>query len=161
MLRSGRLGTITEGARGLARLQARDELRAAVRHHNPYIRETASASLMRVAEPQDIPLFVELLKDRGLQIADGAQEYLRTVGAPAVPLVIAQVLDAPAEASLDAIELLGALGDPRAIPALAAVASETHGSPRWWALEALAAIGTPDAHALSTTSPPPAPTPTT
>ncbi len=112
-----------------------------MRNRDPYVRELAAAGLADVATDEDLPRFVELLDDRELQIADGTQAYLASVGDRALPLVVERVRREPETLLLETVELLGLLGNNHAIPALEAVIAQGNDSLREEATDALARIG--------------------
>jgi VWFA-related protein len=133
-LRDGNITARRKAAEWLGRMRvpgASDPLLAALGDRSPEVRGAAALALGRLREPRAIEPLVQLLYSSYDVVARSAAEGLQTFGPAAVPALL-EALGRPRsrgrdgaseeEACVKAIDLLAAIGDARAVDAIADLA---------------------------------------
>jgi HEAT repeat protein len=126
--------------------RAAPALREAAQNPNPWVRENVISLLGKIADPADVPLFLNALSDEHANVRLSAIFPLwhqRT--AQAVPALIERLHDEDEEVAWRATQALGEIGDPRAVAPLIECLKEDESAKN--ASEALEALGTKEARA--------------
>lgn len=82
------------------------------------VRIAAAQTLALFRTPEAVAALVEALNDQDYLVCDAVSEALKGVGQPAVPGLIALLESDNANARSAAVDILGAIRDPQAVPAL-------------------------------------------
>lgn len=105
------------------------------------VRQCAALSLRKQPDSQAIPALIRALTDPDPLSADLATDALVTIGAPAVPDLIAVMESNDQAARLHAVRALALIGDHRTIPVLFAALNEDSALMEHWANEGLERMG--------------------
>ncbi len=129
-------------------------LKQALDDEDPYVRIAAVRALGAFKTREALQLLLVALADEEVLVCDAAADMLRQIGRPAIPGLIGALEAESVEMRAAAVEVLGAIADPDAIPHLARLLEDTA---RPWlsdkrvcdlAAQALRAINTPAAHRI-------------
>lgn len=96
----------------------------AIQDVEPQVRWAAVRALEGKSEPKVLKALLWALRDNAHLVSDAAAVALSRAGTPAVSGLIEALRDAKANVRGLAVEALGRIGDPQAVPALAALLSD-------------------------------------
>jgi HEAT repeat protein len=100
-------------------------LLAAVQDANPIVREAAVELLGKSKDPATVPDLVRALDDPDGAVRGAAAGALVTIGSPAVPSLLAILKKGDADIQQSAVEALGRIQDPIAVPEFVTILKET------------------------------------